>query len=143
VLFDRLLGILRKTGNYPNKRRAFRVKPDPNEDWLIEFSIKDVSDNISGKIHNISLFGVAFELFNKNFVEELQKGQSIDNVLISINGRTTPATMEIIRSNQVVAAKFIDSNNTKRLNNSLSQFILSKLDASVEPVGLIIDEFPS
>jgi CheY-like chemotaxis protein len=89
------------------KRQHIRVNPDPGELLRLHFRVSGFANLISGKIRNISMGGVAVELFSPVPETVLRAGLTIPCVNFSLSNKPlTPAAQVVLVKEKLVAMRF-------------------------------------
>ena len=103
----KLAAIFAKLATHNAQRRHIRVKPDPNELARVSFRVSPPPQLVSGRIVDISLGGLAVELFNPPPSELLAPGAPIAKVTFSLPGRElSPSASVVLLKARVLALKF-------------------------------------
>jgi len=123
----KLTSIFSKLATHNSQRRHIRVKPDPDELARVSFRAGKSRALISGRIVDISLGGLAAELFNPP-EGSLEPGTSLTRTEVSIGGRVlTPSASAVMYKSNVLAAKFeiLNPNDKKALERYIFKSISS------------------
>jgi CheY-like chemotaxis protein len=102
----KLAAIFSRTTNN-DRRRHVRVKPDPGELVRVSFRLTHPPRLVSGRIVDISLGGLAVELFNPPAPAEMPPGMPLPRLELSLSGRElSPSASVVVFKSNVLALKF-------------------------------------
>jgi c-di-GMP-binding flagellar brake protein YcgR len=83
------------------------VKPDPQELARVSFRVPPSSQLIAGRVVDISLGGMAAELFNLPPAVSLTAGMTLTGMEISLSGKElTPSSSVVLYKLKVLAVRF-------------------------------------
>jgi two-component system chemotaxis response regulator CheY len=103
----KLAAIFAKLATHNAQRRHIRVKPDPGELARVSFRVSPPPQLVSGRIIDISLGGMAVELFNPPPAQLLAPGAPLPKVTFSLPGRElSPSASVVLLKARVLALKF-------------------------------------
>jgi two-component system, chemotaxis family, chemotaxis protein CheY len=103
----KLAAIFSKLATHNSQRKHIRVKPDTDELARVSFRLSTSSSLISGRIVDISLGGMATELFNPPAGEPFGAEVSLTHMQIVIGGRElTPSASVVMYKLKVLAVRF-------------------------------------
>ncbi len=103
----KLAGVFARLATHNKERRHIRVKPDPGEMARVSFRVPPSRQLVSGRIIDISLGGMAVELFNPPTPEHLAPGVSLPRVAFSLSGKElSPAASVVLLKARVLALRF-------------------------------------
>jgi two-component system chemotaxis response regulator CheY len=125
---SKLASIFSKLATHNSQRRHIRVKPNPDELARVSFRLGKSSSLISGRIVDISLGGLAAELFNPPEKEPIEAGTPLFRTEISLAGKVlTPSASAVLYKSNVLAAKFdiLNPNDKKALERYIFKSISS------------------
>jgi len=118
--------LIRGTPLEHEKRQHIRVSPDPGELLRMHFRLPGLTVLIAGMIRNISMGGVALELFNPPEEKELQPGRHIPKLQFNLGtNMLSPSGNVVIFKGKVLAVRF-DTLSPKDREN-LASFIFKRL----------------
>jgi len=121
ILVDRMT-------QHPEKRRHIRVEPDPDELLRMHFRMPSHPNLISGKIRNISLGGVALELFHPPEANVLKPGTLIPNLQFTLDGKQlSPSGHVVLCRGKLLAMRFGELSGPDK--SSLARYIYRSLSA--------------
>lgn len=126
---DRLGRILDKCHfSYDEKRRHVRVTPDPEDMIQCTFNLPGSGKHISAKVINLSLGGLAFELYQDIEDKELAVGKPIRHLVFNAPIKEVDVEIEVVKKTDTfVACKFLQFyNNT---NEILARYIIRRLQS--------------
>jgi CheY-like chemotaxis protein len=104
---SKLAAIFAKLATHNAQRRHIRVKPDPGELARVSFRVSPPPQLVSGRIVDISLGGLAVELYNPPPAELLAPGAPLSRVTFSLPGRElSPSASVVLLKSRVLALKF-------------------------------------
>lgn len=104
---SKLAAIFSKLANHNAQRRHIRVKPDPDELARVSFRVAPPPQLVSGRIVDISLGGMAVELFNPPAAELLAPGAPLSRVTFTLPGKElNPSASVVLLKARVLALKF-------------------------------------
>jgi response regulator RpfG family c-di-GMP phosphodiesterase len=122
---DKIQKIVLKFKDHFPQRKHVRVDPTEDELVRISFQLKK-GKNISAKVLNISLGGLACEMYTNLESEELEPGNLIQPIIFEVGNREIEVDAKIIsKKDRFIAVKF-----TKFFKNSyesLTKYIMKKL----------------
>jgi two-component system chemotaxis response regulator CheY len=125
---EKLAAILGKLATHNSQRRHIRVKPDPGDLARVHFRLSGQQQLHSGRIVDISLGGVAVELFNPAAPDALPVGARIDALEFALGGKAlSPAASIILLKSRVLALRFdrLGSADTR----ALERYIFKKISS--------------
>ncbi|MGO9307817.1 MAG: response regulator [Spirochaetia bacterium] len=103
----KLAAVFSKLATHNSQRRHIRVKPSPDELARVSFRLGRSKQIISGRIVDISLGGMAAELFNPPDAEPVSPGASLSRMEIAIAGKVlTPSASIVVYKSKVLAVRF-------------------------------------
>ncbi len=123
---EKLKKILQKLESHRGERKHIRVKPDPEDIPRLHFRLSDYPKLISGKILDISMGGVAAELFNPPEEDILKPKTPIPSIQFTLLNKQINAEGEIVLTKaNVIAIKFINMSKEDSLN--LAKYIFKQI----------------
>ncbi len=125
---SKLATIFAKLATHNSQRRHIRVKPDPDQLARVSFRVGKSSALISGRIVDISLGGLAAELFNPPEGNPISAGAPLSRTEISLAGKVlTPSASAVLYKSNILAAKFdiLNPNDKKALERYIFKSISS------------------
>jgi two-component system, chemotaxis family, chemotaxis protein CheY len=103
----KLAAIFSKLSTHNSQRRHIRVKPDPDDLARVSFRISASRQLVSGRIVDISLGGMAAELFNPPPEEALCPGVPLSKLKFSVSGKELePLASVVLYKSKVLALRF-------------------------------------
>jgi len=104
----KLAAIFAKLATHNSQRRHIRVRPDPDELARVSFRLATPPPMlVSGRVVDISLGGMAAELFNPPLPEILPPGSPVPRLDIALAGRVlTPSGSVVLYKTRVLALRF-------------------------------------
>jgi two-component system, chemotaxis family, chemotaxis protein CheY len=103
----KLAAIFSKLASHNSQRKHIRVKPDADELARVSFRAGSGSPLYSGRIVDISLGGLAMELFNPPTGEAFQAGSQLTRMEVVIGSRElTPSASVVMYKSKVLAVRF-------------------------------------
>jgi CheY-like chemotaxis protein len=103
----KLAGILDKLQDHNVQRRHIRVKPGPDDVIRVHFRLPSISQLISGKIVDISLGGIAMELFNPPDGKAFPVGGRIGKLQFALGPRElSPSALIVMFKGNLLAVRF-------------------------------------
>jgi two-component system chemotaxis response regulator CheY len=103
----KLAAIFSKLSTHNSQRRHIRVKPDPDEMARVSFRLSNSRQLISGRIVDISLGGIAAELFNPPPPEMLAPGTPLAKLQFAVSGKElAPSASIVLFKSNVLAVRF-------------------------------------
>jgi two-component system chemotaxis response regulator CheY len=107
----KLAAVFAKLATHNAQRRHIRVQPDPAEMARVSFRLASSRQLISGRIVDISLGGMAVELFNPPPGSPFTPGVLLSRVSFSLPGRElAPSATVVLLKARVLAVKFESMN---------------------------------
>ena len=123
---EKLKKILSKLENHDQQRKHIRIKPDPEEMLRLHFRIPGYSKLIAGKILDLSMGGVATELFNPPQGNVLMAGVKIPSIQFSLLAKSVSAEGVIVAvKGNIIAIRFTELSSEDRMN--LGRYIYNKI----------------
>ena len=103
----KLAVIFSKLATHNSQRRHIRVKPDPQELARVSFRVPPSTHLVSGRVVDISLGGMAAELFNPPASISLATGMTLTGMEISLSGKELrPSSTVVMYKLKVLAVRF-------------------------------------
>ena len=103
----KLAAIFAKLSTHNSQRRHIRVKPDPDDLARVSFRASGTRQLLSGRIVDISLGGMAAELFNPPPPEALTPGMPLSRLQFALSGKElAPAASVVLYKSKVLALRF-------------------------------------
>jgi two-component system chemotaxis response regulator CheY len=104
---SKLAAIFSKLATHDSQRKHIRVKPDPQELARVSFRVPPSSQLVAGRVVDISLGGMAAELFNLPPTLSLAAGMTLTGMEISLSGKElNPSTSVVLYKLKVLAVRF-------------------------------------
>jgi len=123
---SKLKKVLDRGVDHNAQRKHIRVRPDPNELLRLHFKLPRQSSLISGRVVDISVGGVAVELFNPPAPGVLTPGTSIPNIQFTLNRKAfAPPGKVILFKEQLLALRFDYLSATEK--STLSKYVFKRL----------------
>ncbi len=124
----RLEPILAKLSTHNAARRHIRVSPDPDELTRVSFRLPGLPQLMSGRIVDISLGGMAIELFNPPPDTLFTLGIPIARLDFALAGKAlAPAGSVVICKSRVLAVKFESVSPSDR--QTLERYIFKRISS--------------
>lgn len=124
----KLAAIFSKLATHNSQRRHIRIKPSPDELARVSFRVGRSKQLTSGRIVDISLGGMAAELFNPPDNESISQGTSLSRMEISLAGKVlTPSASVVIYKSKVLAVRFEIINPTDK--KALERYIFKSISS--------------
>ncbi len=128
AITPKLKKVLALEESHNSQRKHIRVRPDPDELLRLHFKLKGYSSLISGKVIDISVGGVAVELFNPPPARILIPGTQIANILFTVNRKLfSPSGKVILYKEQLLALRFDYLSAAEK--SALSKYVFKRLTA--------------
>ncbi len=106
VVANKINLLLEKFRDHFPARKHVRITPDVDELLRVNFRLKD-KKRLSGKIIDISLGGMAFELYSAYQSTELTKGSLLEHLLFEVHNKQVDSDAKIVNiSNTLLAVNF-------------------------------------
>jgi two-component system chemotaxis response regulator CheY len=103
----KLAAILEKLSDHDVQRKHIRLKPDPQEMIRVNFRLPNLSSLISGKLIDISIGGLALELFNPPDPAALAPGKRVSKLQFSLGPRElSPSAIIVVFKANILALRF-------------------------------------
>lgn len=123
---SKLKKVLDRGVDHNAQRKHIRVRPDPNELLRLHFKLPRQSSLISGRVVDISVGGVAVELFNPPAPGVLTPGTSIPNIQFTLNRKAfAPPGKVILFKEQLLALRFDYLSAIEK--STLSKYVFKRL----------------
>ncbi len=125
----KLAAILDKLSDHDANRKHIRVKPDPQEMIRVHFRLPSFTHLVSGKIIDISLGGVAIELFNPPPESQvLAVGSRIAKLQFALGPKElSPSAIIVLVKANIVAMHFETLNPADK--TALERFIFKQISS--------------
>jgi CheY-like chemotaxis protein len=125
---QKLKKVLARGQNHHTQRKHIRVRPDPDELLRLHFKLPGKTSLLSGKVVDISVGGVAVELFNPPSPGVLLPGTQIPNIQFTVNREAfSPPGKVILFKEQLLALRFDYLNSREK--SALSKYVFKRLTA--------------
>jgi two-component system chemotaxis response regulator CheY len=124
----KLASVFSKLATHNRERRHIRVKPDPDELARVSFRIAPSRQLISGRIIDISLGGMAVELFNPPAPELLAPGVRLSRFSFSLPGKELAASASVVLLKSRVLAVRFESMSTSE-TTALERYIFRSISS--------------
>ena len=122
IIYGKLQNILKENSEH-EKREHHRFKPKDSDQMSFHFSIPNTTHELSGRVLNISITGVAIECNDQKIFSLLKNGQMISRAQITIRGRLAITGLKIlVLQGNVVGAIF--THYTEFFSHLLGNYIL-------------------
>jgi len=126
LAFSQLKKILARSASHNSQRKHIRVRPDPEELLRLHFRLQDSTSLISGKVIDISVGGVAVELFNPPPAEALAAGTHVPNIQFTLMRQSfKPPGKVILFKENLLALRF--DYLTAAEKSALSKYVFKRL----------------
>ena len=103
----KLAAIFSKLATHNSQRRHIRIKPSADELARVSFRIGRSKQLTSGRIVDISLGGMAAELFNPQDGDAMSQGTALSRMEISLAGKVlSPSASVVLYKSNVLAVRF-------------------------------------
>jgi two-component system chemotaxis response regulator CheY len=103
----KLTSIFSKLASHNSQRKHIRVKPDPGELARVSFRLYRSPQLLSGRIIDISLGGLAVELFNPPAPDQFALGAPIPKLEFALSGKVlAPSASVVLCKAKVLALRF-------------------------------------
>jgi len=124
----KLEAILSKLSSHNASRRHIRVSPDPDELTRVSFRIRGIPQLMSGRIVDVSLGGMAIELFNPPPDNLFTQGIPIPRLEFALAGKAlAPPGSVVICKSRVLAVRFETMSASDR--QGLERYIFKRISS--------------
>jgi DNA-binding response OmpR family regulator len=124
----KLAAIFAKLATHNSQRRHIRIKPSPDELARVSFRLGRSTQLTSGRIVDISLGGMACELFNPPDSDAISQGTLLSRMEISLAGKVlSPSASVVIYKAKVLAVRFDILNPTDK--KALERYIFKSISS--------------
>jgi len=125
---SKLAAIFSKLSTHNSQRRHIRIKPDPDDLARVSFRITTSQQLVSGRIVDISLGGMAVELFNPPATDLLPPGTPIDHMEFAVSGKELrPSSSVVLYKSKILALRFDVMNPTDK--KALERYIFKSISS--------------
>ncbi len=125
-IYAKLKKVLDRTLSHDSQRRHIRVKPDPDELLRLHFRLPGLPGMISGRIVDISVGGVAVELFNPPPQEALKPLTQIPSVQFSLlRKQFAPPGKVVLFKENLLALRFDFLTNAEK--TALARYVFKRI----------------
>ena len=123
---SKLKKVLARGEDHNTQRKHIRVRPDPNELLRLHFKLHGQPSLVSGRVVDISVGGVAVELFNPPAPGALAPGTSIPHIQFTLNRKAfAPPGKVILLKEQLLALRFDYLSAAEK--STLSKYVFKRL----------------
>jgi CheY-like chemotaxis protein len=123
---SKLKKVLARGEDHNTQRKHIRVRPDPNELLRLHFKLPGQPSLVSGRVVDISVGGVAVELFNPPAPGALAPGTSIPHIQFTLNRKAfAPPGKVILFKEQLLALRFDYLSAAEK--STLSKYVFKRL----------------
>ena len=124
----KLEDILSKLSTHNASRRHIRVSPDPDELARVSFRISGIKQLMSGRIVDVSLGGMAIDLFKPPAENIFTRGIPVARLDFALDGKAlAPSAGVVVYKPRVLAVRFEAMNATDR--QSLERYIFKRISS--------------
>jgi two-component system chemotaxis response regulator CheY len=124
----KLEAILSKLSTHNASRRHIRVSPDPDELARVSFRISGIKQLMSGRIVDVSLGGMAIDLFKPPVENIFTRGIPLARLDFVLDGKTlAPSGSVVVYKPRVLAVRFEAMNAADR--QSLERYIFKRISS--------------
>jgi two-component system chemotaxis response regulator CheY len=124
----KLEAILAKLSTHNASRKHIRVSPDPDELTRVSFRISGIKQLLSGRIVDVSLGGIAIELFNPPADNVFTQGIPIARLDFALDGKAlSPSGMVVVCKSRVLAVRFESMSAANR--QALERYIFKRISS--------------
>jgi CheY-like chemotaxis protein len=124
----KLAAIFSKLATHNSQRRHIRIKPSADELARVSFRLGRSTQLTSGRIVDISLGGMAAELFNPPDGDSISVGTPLSRMEISLAGKVlTPSASVVMYKARVLAVRFEIINPADK--KSLERYIFKSISS--------------
>jgi len=125
---QKLEAILTKLSTHNSQRRHIRITPDPDELARVSFRVHPLPQLFSGRVVDISLGGIAIELFNPPTEGQLAAGVPLPRMDFALSGKTlSPSGTIVLCKSRVVAVRFETMSAADR--QALERYIFKRISS--------------
>jgi CheY-like chemotaxis protein len=125
-IYPKLKKVLARGESHNSQRKHIRVRPDPDELLRLHFKLPGQTAMISGKVVDISVGGVAVELFNPPAPGVLAPGTTIPSIQFTLNRKSfAPPGKVILLKEQLLALRFDYLSAAEK--SALSKYVFKRL----------------
>ena len=124
----KLTAILGRLQTHNSQRKHIRVRPDPDDLARVSFRLPQSPQLQSGRIIDISLGGMAVELFNPPTVEQLATGAPVSRLEFNLAGKAlTPPASVVLYKSQLLALRFDGMSDADK--RALERYIFRRISS--------------
>jgi two-component system chemotaxis response regulator CheY len=124
----KLAAIFAKLATHNSQRRHIRVKPSADELARVSFRLGRSTQLTSGRIVDISVGGMAAELFNPPESDAISQGTALSRMEISLAGKVfSPSASVVLYKSNVLAVRFEILNPTDK--KTLERYIFKSISS--------------
>jgi len=125
---QKLEAILTKLSTHNSQRRHIRITPDPDELARVSFRVHPLPQLFSGRVVDISLGGIAIELFNPPSEGQLTSGVPLPRMDFALSGKTlSPSGTIVLSKSRIVAVRFDAMSASDR--QALEKYIFKRISS--------------
>jgi response regulator RpfG family c-di-GMP phosphodiesterase len=125
VLNEKIFNLLTKTKDHIPERKHIRIKPQDDEFVRLSFKLKN-KKNITSKVIDISMGGIACLLYANYNDLELSQGNLIEHLIFEVNNKEVNADAKVVTKKDKFLA-FVFTHFYNDSNKNLSNYILKKI----------------
>jgi DNA-binding response OmpR family regulator len=125
-IYGKLKKVLDRTLSHDSQRRHIRVKPDPDELLRLSFRLPGLPGMISGRVVDISVGGVAVELFNPPLEEALKPQTQIPSIQFTLlRKQFAPPGKVVLFKENLLALRFDFLTSAER--TALARYVFNRI----------------
>ncbi len=125
-IYPKLKKVLARGQSHNTQRKHIRVRPDPDELLRLHFRLTGQPSLISGRVVDISVGGVAVELFNPPAADVLAPGTQIPSIQFTLNRKDfAPPGKVVLFKEQLLALRFDYLHAAEK--SALSKYVFKRL----------------
>ncbi len=125
-IYAKLKKVLDRTLSHDSQRKHIRVKPDPDELLRLHFRLPGLPGMVSGRVVDISVGGVAVELFNPPPQEALKPMTQIPSIQFTLlRKQFAPPGKVVLFKENLLALHFDFLTNAERA--TLARYVFNRI----------------
>jgi response regulator RpfG family c-di-GMP phosphodiesterase len=125
ALNEKINILLNKTKDHIPERKHIRIKPLDDEFVRLSFKLKN-KKNITSKVIDISMGGIACLLYTNYNDQELTQGRLLEHLIFEVNNKEVNVDAKVVAKKEKFLA-FVFTHFYNDSNKNLSNYILKKI----------------
>ena len=126
--YEKVKNLVKEQGYIPNRRQYFRMSFQENEKPFIKFPIPNFDKMVTGRINDLSIYAIAFELDNPEETSFIRENEVLDNVQLILEEKRAFTEVVITKMREkIIVARFVKPQKNENFMSFLCHFIYRHL----------------